>query len=955
MPLYQSTNKGSIVRSSKIRNNINGIVSHCGTASCTSETGKLFWKKLIPFLDPTRRRSPFCLTISSSIIFKHGTTTATMSQPNQKHIDYLSSILSEARKGNEGGTPQTQSNAQHEQANLTAAHLASLSTILATLKSTAHSPFPSATKSDLDINGNPPITGSHEPVFYQPPGTTSNTVAGVPYPVSNYVCDHCTSWRRCTRHADAPRHKTTISLCNRSHERMELIWALSDPENRLGTWRLVIAEKYARFDDAERERAVHQDPQGDDGCKPLEPGERVKELAKRVAEDYNDKQKDKAQWGREYKTRPKDWGGRDPSVPSAAARVRRKEEFACAEGDRVERELRLLVQAWELEREQQLQGIVKEKFDSAAINNVWRGNMKGLRERRGGEDRGRATEVTIDKKKVEVEGRKEGRVYINTKGMRSQGYNELVGKTTGPDVMKRKEEAKGVKKLTIKEAKHSQKKTKSHVPTFAERKTLEVMSVSVKKHTFRDEPMVALPPSVASTTRRIHSNTSKPKTPGSIAVTTSIVRKAANPQAIGTQNNTPQHHKPPAPTTKSTPISTKPSITETGLESKVPAPAPVPYKLAIDNAPATPAPNTPEPEKGIGEPIKLILKSKPALDKTTKRKSPPLSPLPPLKKPRHKSAEIIEDSDDDADYSLPAAPPLELLGQREGWELDTQVALEVVKVDGEALVEEVRKGEVVVERGTTMVRRTGSIDGVTEVEEESHSPPSSPSVSPEPSPEPDDGPATGVESSTSEVVNIPATESCAFAPATTEVVKYGSPPSIFPSPEHERIHTAQAEFSSPHDCSSIAPSPKPDQVSTLPSPTASASSSPLAVGNETTSVSMSHVTQKRKGPFADSDSEKEDGVIVKKLRMVRFAVDCEEAVEGIEGAEEDDHAEYVLSEVDANNGSDFDGGEVYEDYEKVEDAEKTADAGLEEHAENGAEEGKVGGEDEEDFDDLFND
>jgi hypothetical protein len=118
---------------------------------------------------------------------------------------------------------------------------------------------------------------------------------------------------------------------------------------------------------------------------------------------------------------------------------------------------------------------------------------------------------------------------------------------------------------------------------------------------------------------------------------------------------------------------------------------------------------------------------------------------------------------------------------------------------------------------------------------------------------------------------------------------------------------------------------------------------------------MSHVTQKRKGPFADSDSEKEDGVIVKKLRMVRFAVDCEEAVEGIEGAEEDDHAEYVLSEVDANNGSDFDGGEVYEDYEKVEDAEKTADAGVEEHAENGAEEGKVGGEDEEDFDDLFND
>jgi hypothetical protein len=725
---------------------------------------------------------------------------------------------------------------------------------------------------------------------------------------------------------------------------MELIWALSDPENRLGTWRLVIAEKYARFDDAEHERAVHQNPQGDGGCKPLEPGERVKELAQRVVEDYNDEQTNKVRWGREYKTRPKDWGGRDPSVPSAAARVRRKEEFACAEGDRVERELRLLVQAWEVARKQQLQGIVKERFDSAAINNVWRGKMKGLRERIKEENRSQTREVTVEKKKAEVEGRKEGRVYVNTKGMRSQGYDELVGKTTGPDVMKEKEEAKGVKNLTTKEAKQSQKKTKSRVPTFAERKILEAMGMLVKKHTFRDEPMVALPPSVASTTRRTLSNTSKPKTPGSIAETTSIVKKAANPQAIGTQNNTPQHHKPPAPTTKSTPISTKPSITETGLESKVTAPAPVPYKLAIGDAPATPAPITPEPEKGIGEPIKLILKSKPALDKTTKRKSPPSSPLPPLKKPRHKSADIIEDSDDEADYVLPAAPPLELLGQREGWELDAQVAVEVVKVDGEALVEEVRKGEVVVERGTTMVKRIGSVGGVTEVEEESHSPPSSP--------EPDDGPATGVEYSTAEAVAIPTTTSCASAPAMTEVVGYGSPLSILPSLEHERIHTAQAEFSSPHNCSSIAPSPKSDQVFELPSPTASASSSPLAVGKEITSVSMSHVTRKRKGPFADSDSEKEDGVIVKKLRTVRFAVDSVEAVEGSEGG---NHAEYVLSEVDANHGSDFDGGEVYEDDEKVEDAEKTADAGFEEHAENGAEEGMVGGEDEEDFDDLFND
>lgn len=88
------------------------------------------------------------------------------------------------------------------------------------------------------------------------------------------------------------------------------------------------------------------------------------------------------------------------------------------------------------------------------------------------------------------------------------------------------------------------------------------------------------------------------------------------------------------------------------------------------------------------------------------------SDLPASKKSRkYKFADIIENSDDEANYALPVAPAPVSPEQREGWalaEISLVESVEVVQSDNRADVEVEDGIEAVVERGTTIVNEVES-------------------------------------------------------------------------------------------------------------------------------------------------------------------------------------------------------------------------------------------------------
>ncbi|KAH8725254.1 hypothetical protein GQ44DRAFT_224986 [Phaeosphaeriaceae sp. PMI808] len=317
---------------------------------------------------------------------------------SKAHSSFLKGIIGKAREWGQDTTPKCENKSKRP--NFTAAELADVEHILAQLEKNRsrnaeedrkrqgrNSTRISAWPTDINRKSN----RSGNAVHCQVHKTTNTTVAGVPYPVSTetHPCTRCTLHRRCERHREREWQKTDISLCSGNHVRMILTWDISDPENRNGSWRFDIQPKYDRFYNPERERRDHEQSieaqrkaQDEDrklgeqerGCCPLEPKWRVKELTKRIIEDYNSDQKDKAKKEyidskvREYATQPHHWGKRNPFVPH---------ECISLNGSKVERELRVLLQAWH--RSQLGPNLIRYDSTTAKMNDTWAKKMEKAR------------------------------------------------------------------------------------------------------------------------------------------------------------------------------------------------------------------------------------------------------------------------------------------------------------------------------------------------------------------------------------------------------------------------------------------------------------------------------------------------------------------------------------------------------------------------------------------------
>jgi hypothetical protein len=584
---------------------------------------------------------------------------------------YLTDLLEEARKGGIDILPRTDDIVQTSQGQLTTEQWTGLENILATLtkcngikRQRQKEEFSLEMNPNLDINGNP-NNHSGEPVFYRPRYTVPKNVAGIPYSVSdiNHVCNQCTYRNKCARHSEPVWQKTDISLCNRNHVRMTLSWDITDPENRKGTWRFTIEPKYDRFDYPERERRKHEDAEAakrdnrelSEGCCPVEPKWRMAELAKRIIEDHNDDQKDKVRRsflnpkGYKYFIQKRDWGQKDPFTPTEGSRTRTSWEYSSADGSRVERELRSMLQAW---YKAQL-GKTRAGYDGSSEHamQVWEAKMEATRIQR--EVAKSARGIVAVKKQVVKEA-------VKTEANRRHQM------TTG---VKTKFHSLGGTIAKTKEGQKPKPKTMSHKLTAAERRLLTQMAEAGKNDTYVDEPRV-----------------------------TEVVEDEDDSEDKSEENET---------TAKSerTMLSELPAG-----ESQVTAISKKPTKSPVVQEKSADAEKHKTPLKEFVQKKSLSKTLKP--NKKEEKRKPPSTHYdsqPPLKKTRskYKSADIIVDSDEEADYVLPTAPTLELPKQREGWKLDGRLGNEVKEAIQVMQTDKVltTSADFIVEQGTTIVKK----------------------------------------------------------------------------------------------------------------------------------------------------------------------------------------------------------------------------------------------------------
>jgi hypothetical protein len=576
-------------------------------------------------------------------------SSASSSNPVQAqpetHGTYLLGLLGEVKKGGEDPNQATIKAA--EIANLPADQLSNLQNILATLGQHRETTYERDhwererlrhMTDPIDNNGKPNST--NEPVYYRPSATFPKTVAGIPYPVSDiiYACNRCTYNKKCERHAEPVWQKTSASLCSASHLRMTVSWDVTDPENRKGTWIFDIESKFDRFDHPEQERTAHhcalaakrtaQDTNeevsdSEQGCCPVEPKWKIKELAKRMPEDHNEHQAALSRRetldpkGRAYFTKKWHCGGKDPFTPSEASRTRAARQYVPLDGSRVERELRVLLQAWhkaQLKPEERMRDRT-----TASMMKVWEEKMVDEKARRAVRGLTAGVEASVREKKVREEPR--GRFHMSTWDVR------VIDAARAAPIETKKMKA-GSSDLTAEE-----------------RKILKKMSKAAQ----------------------IEATEAAEKDAQTL--------KNAAPEA----RSDSEKHLPVKPVTKPKKTAPKPTTT------KIPAPKP------------------------------------------TKRKTATILLSNPSKK--YKSAAIIDDSDDEADYALPLAPMLELPEQREGWAFTEALSSEitesvhVVQTDDATATE----AAVVVEQGTTIVKE---FEVAVEAEEEAATPPAYASPAP---------------------------------------------------------------------------------------------------------------------------------------------------------------------------------------------------------------------------------
>lgn len=109
-------------------------------------------------------------------------------------------------------------------------------------------------------------------VYEHNPHLLMHILAGAPYTAS--FCKRCTRTRSCRVHREVFQSETSVSLC--AHMRMNLYWAVNDPDNSKSSWKLIIKD-YTVWDP--ELIPEHR------GCKVYKPSERVPLLVDRLVED----------------------------------------------------------------------------------------------------------------------------------------------------------------------------------------------------------------------------------------------------------------------------------------------------------------------------------------------------------------------------------------------------------------------------------------------------------------------------------------------------------------------------------------------------------------------------------------------------------------------------------------------------------------------------------------------
>jgi hypothetical protein len=565
------------------------------------------------------------------------------------------------------------------------------------------------------------------------------------------TCNYCIRAIPCERHLPQKTQRTSLALCDMNHHRMSMYWDITDPDNRKGTWSIAYQNNR---DEYGNKIVVHECPRmgtikkkGEEGnvveetrlCQIRDLNEQIRMLAKRMIEDYNDEQ-DRVEKRRKYMHNKLGiWGPSKPYTPTPHASTRASHEFAL-EGGRLEMEIRALLQvsqrgegesategswsahmakAWEnkmaaQEAAKRMSEMIVEKRVGLGLNGgILR--MEAAREENGVEGvLGAPVRKRRGTKKTKTPVRKTPKskaVIVDSDEDEEEDF-EVVGKTkaTKDSTQKRKrvpanEDSEDEQVAVKKPARNRKVRT-----VMSEESDDAVVHKTPEppKHTEAEMSIFEeLMDDVTDAERNIN------KKPEEVAAEPLVNRIATQPRRTAT---------PRTPTIEELEIlqrmkqAEEDEVHSEEEEGEIIEEEEEEEKEVIEDA-AEPEAAIPEAADNNNASKQSDLKSpqnptppskSPApKSRSTKRKSSSsTSTQPPSKKSKYKSSTTITDSDDEADYSLPAAPALELPEQNEGWELTESLSTESVKVvqTGEATGGEIEE-DVVVEQGTTIVKK----------------------------------------------------------------------------------------------------------------------------------------------------------------------------------------------------------------------------------------------------------
>jgi hypothetical protein len=568
------------------------------------------------------------------------------------------------------------------------------------------------------------------------------------------TCNYCIRAIPCKRHLPQKKQRTSVALCDMNHHRMSMYWDVTDPDNRKGTWSLahqnnrdVYGNKIVVHECPRMGTIKKKDEEGNAIeetrlCRIRDLNEQIRMLAKRVIEDYNDEQ-DRIEKRRKYMhVKLAIWGPSKPYTPTPHASTRASHQFAL-EGDRLEMEIRALLQA-----SQRGEGeSATEGSWSAHMAQAWENKMVA-------QEAAKRMSETIGGKRVGVG--LNGGILRTGAAKEENGVEDVLGapvrKRRGAKKTKTPVRKAPKSKALIEDSEEDEeedfevvRKAKATKESTQKRKRVPVNEDS------EDEQVAIKKPAKNRKTRTVvsedsddaivHETAAPPKpapecpkhTEAEMSIfeelmddVTDAERNAIKkPEEVAVEAGPKQIAK--LPRTTATPHT--PTIEELGIlqrmkqaeedevhseeeeeggiieeeeekQDEYAEPEPQPKTDAKKDTPKHSTPKSPQTLKAPS--------ASPAPDsKSTKRKSPSsTSTQPSSKKSKYKSSTTITDSDDEADYSLPAAPALELPERNEGWGLTESLSTESVKVvqTDKATGGEVEE-DVVVERGTTIVKK----------------------------------------------------------------------------------------------------------------------------------------------------------------------------------------------------------------------------------------------------------